>query len=51
LYRLRLPGKGRVLEYVGKQSVGFTGQGFATDKSTGGLVGISRARGRVVFVK
>ncbi len=51
LYRLRLPGRGLVLEYVGKQSVGFTGQGFATDKLTGGLVGINRAQRKVVFVR
>lgn len=49
-YRLRLPRTGRVLEYVGKQSVPFTGQGFAKDPATGGLVGISRAKRQVIFV-
>lgn len=49
-YRLRLPRTGRVLEYTGKQSVPFTGQGFAKDPLTGGLVGINRAQRKVVFV-
>jgi hypothetical protein len=31
------------------QPVPFTGQGFAKDLATGGLVGINRARRRVVF--
>ena len=51
LYRLRLPTSGNVLEYLGKRSVPFTGQGFAKDPQSGGLVGISRARRQVIFVK
>jgi len=49
VYRMRLPGTGTILEYVGKQPVPFTGQGFAKDLATGGLVGINRARRLVVF--
>ena len=49
VYRLQLPQTGSVLEFIGKQSVPFTGQGFAKDLHSGGLVGISRARRRVIF--
>ena len=49
VYRLRLPRTGNVLEYIGKQSVPFTGQGFAKDLHTGALVGISRAQRKVIF--
>ena len=50
-YRLCLPESGQVLEYIGKQSVPFTGQGFAEDHGAEGLVGISRAKRRVIFVR
>ena len=50
-YRLRLPNAGSVLEFVGQQSVPFTGQGFAKDFQTDGFVGINRARRRVIFVR
>ena len=49
IYRLRLPQTGSVLEFIGKESVPFTGQGFAKDLHTGGLVGISRAGRKVIF--
>ena len=49
LFRLRLPKTGRVLEFVEQQSVPCTGQGFAHDPKTGGLVGINRAKRQVVF--
>ncbi len=49
VFRLRLPKQGRVLELIGKQAVPFTGQGFADDPTTGGLVGIHRAKRQVVF--
>jgi hypothetical protein len=49
LFRLRLPSQGRVLEFVDTQSVPFTGQGFASDPQTGGLVGINRSKKQVVF--
>lgn len=48
-FRLHLPKDGTVLELVDTQSVPFTGQGFARDPQSGGLVGINRARKRVVF--
>ena len=51
LYRLRLPSTGNVLEFVGREDVPFTGQGFAVDRHAGGLVGISRAERKVIFVK
>lgn len=50
LYRLRLAKTGNVLEFVGRESVPFTGQGIAIDPHTNGLVGISRAEGKVIFV-
>lgn len=49
VFRLRLPSQGTVLEFVDTQSVPFTGQGFASDPHTGGLVGINRAKRQVVF--
>jgi hypothetical protein len=50
LYYLRIPQTGTVLEYIGKSPVPFTGQGFAVDPIGGGLVGISRAEHRVIFL-
>ena len=50
LYRLRLPEAGSVLDFVGHEEVAFTGQGFAVDPASGGLVGISRAERKVIFV-
>jgi hypothetical protein len=49
VFRLRLPAKGTVLEYVETQRIPFTGQGFAHDPKTGGLVGIHRGKRQVVF--
>lgn len=48
-FRLRLPAAGGVLELIDTQAVPFTGQGFASDPRSGGLVGINRARKQVVF--
>jgi hypothetical protein len=50
LYYLRIPQTGTVLEYISKSPVPFTGQGFAVDPIGGGLVGISRAEHRVIFL-
>lgn len=50
LYRLRLPETGTVLEFIGREEIPFTGQGFAVDPASGGLVGISRAKRKVIFV-
>ncbi|MBT7919302.1 MAG: endonuclease [Planctomycetaceae bacterium] len=49
IYYLSIPQTGTVLKYVGKTPVPFTGQGFAVDP-LGGLVGISRAEHRVIFL-
>lgn len=49
VFRLRLPTRGTVLELIDTQAVPFTGQGFASDVHTGGLVGINRAKRQVVF--
>jgi len=49
LFRLQLPEQGTVLKLIDKQSVPFTGQGFAIDPKTGGLVGINRSKRQVVF--
>jgi endonuclease/exonuclease/phosphatase family metal-dependent hydrolase len=48
-FRLRLPKADKELEYLGKHSVPFTGQGFANDPVTGGLIGISRAKRQIIF--
>ena len=49
LYRLRLPKEGGVLEFIAKEPVPFTGQGFALDPKTEGLIGISRAKRQIIF--
>lgn len=49
LFRLSLPKKGSEFFYLGKTKVPFTGQGFATDPETGGLVGINRANKEIIF--
>lgn len=51
IYRLRLPKESSVLEFVAKEPAPFTGQGFAIDPKTGGLVGIDRAKRQLVFAK
>ena len=51
IYYLRIPQTGTVLKYIGRTSVPFTGQGFAVDPIGGGLVGISRAEHRVIFLR
>jgi hypothetical protein len=51
IYRLRVPEGGKVVEVVEVIAAPFPGQGIATDPKTGGLVGIDRARGRVVFAQ
>ena len=51
VYYLRIPPAGAVLKYVGKTPVPFTGQGFAVDPIGGGLIGISRAEHRVIFLQ
>ena len=49
VFRLRLPREGTVLEFIDTQSVPFTGQGFAVDPHSSGLIGISRAKRQIVF--
>ncbi len=51
IYRLRLPKEGGVLEFIAMAPVPFTGQGFAMDAKTGGLVGINRAKRQVIFAE
>ena len=51
LYELRLPTSGDVLEFVAEHEAELTGQGFAADPATGGLIGIDRARKLVVFLE
>jgi hypothetical protein len=51
LFRLRLPETGERLELLGSDKVPFTGQGFALDPVTGGLVGIDRGKRQIVFVE
>lgn len=49
LYRLQVPAEGDRLILLEKQPAPFPGQGIAVDLSTGGLVGINRAKRAVVF--
>lgn len=51
IYRLRVPGEGHVLKLVETIPSPFPGQGIALDPLQGGLVGIDRARKRVVFAE
>lgn len=49
VYRLRLPAMGSVLQLREIRPSPFPGQGIALDPTTGGLVGIDRAKKQVVF--
>jgi hypothetical protein len=49
IYRLRLPAHGSVLELIDTIPCPFPGQGLAVDAKTGGLVGIDRDKGKIVF--
>jgi len=51
LYRLALPAAGNELVLVEALACPFPGQGIAADPVTGGLVGIDRARRRIVFAE
>jgi hypothetical protein len=51
VYRLRLPSTGSVLKWIETHPAPFPGQGIAIDPVTGGLVGIDRARKRVVLAQ
>jgi hypothetical protein len=51
LFRLKVPADAKRLELLGSEKIAFTGQGFAEDPTTGGLVGIDRGRRQIVFVE
>lgn len=51
IFRFRLRNGDTRLELVEKQAVPFTGQGIADDPATGGLVGIDRARKKVILAR
>lgn len=51
LFILELPKEGTVLRLIATVAVPFTGQGFAADPTTGGLIGIDRSKRRIVFAK
>ena len=51
IYELLIPGRDEVLQYKRTIKVPFTGQGFAVDDQSNGLVGISRAERQVIFVE
>jgi len=51
IHVLELPKQGNVLKYIATVAAPFTGQGIAADPVTGGLVGIDRAKQRVVFAE
>lgn len=49
IHVLELPAEGHVLTFIATVAAPFTGQGIAADPPTGGLVGIDRAKRRVVL--
>lgn len=51
VFRLRRPEQGTELELVDHESLPFSGQGFAVDPVTHGLVGIQRAKQQLVFAR
>ncbi|MFO0930865.1 MAG: endonuclease [Gemmataceae bacterium] len=51
IYRLRVPPTGRVVEVADVVRSPFPGQGIAADPNTGGLVGIDRDGGAVLFAR
>ena len=51
IYRLRIPKVGTELRFERVINVPFTGQGFALDVKGRGLVGISRARRELIYLK
>lgn len=51
IYRLDVPKDKPVLELIDVVEAPFTGQGIAFDDATGGLVGIDRARKKIVFAE
>lgn len=51
VYRLRLPAEGSLLELIATHAAPFPGQGIAVDPVTGGLLGIDRARKRIIFAQ
>lgn len=51
LFRLVLTEKGDELKLLGTQAIPFTGQGFAHDPKSGGLVGIDRAKRQIVLAE
>ncbi len=51
IYRLKVPMKREVVEWLASYDSPFPGQGIATDPKTGGLVGIDRGQKKIVFAK
>jgi len=51
VFKLRLPAEGKVLELLDTLPSPFPGQGIASDPKTGGLVGIDRDKGQVIFAQ
>lgn len=51
LFRLQLPKEGTVLRLIAIDTAPFTGQGFAADPITGGLVGIDRKKRQILFAE
>jgi endonuclease/exonuclease/phosphatase family metal-dependent hydrolase len=49
LFRLALPEEGTTLQFLGSQSIPFSGQGFAVDPVAGGLIGIDRAKKQLIL--
>jgi hypothetical protein len=51
VYKLRVPPAGGVVEVADVVTCPFPGQGIAVDPTTGGLVGIDRAKKQIVFAR
>ena len=51
IYRMGVPANGKVIQLIEVVPCPFPGQGIATDPSTGALIGIDRAKKRIVFAR
>jgi hypothetical protein len=51
IYRLKVPEKGGMVEWLGTLPAPFPGQGIAADPKSGGLMGVDRKRKAVIFAE
>jgi hypothetical protein len=51
IFVLEVPAEGSVLRHVATVPAPFTGQGFAIDQTSGGLIGIDRPKRQIIFAE